>query len=770
MVDLIQYIDEYLGHVIPSIPCFHLSNKKIHALAHTIGRDFYHSQCQKTEENILFFVKRYLRNHLIARMMQEPAVFLQMMQPYLSLYEKLNTDLYVKDSFLNRYYFWEAIYSGIFDYKTSKSVDENISYFYHLYMLGTLKPTKDYLEYFKKFYHVAYSNQKIPKIRKKSKSYKISFFDMFLGIERALIEKVLERLSWVKPQYYQIFIKRHGESLNEWNVMNQKDNLLYHEALRYFERVLNGDVKKWFETSVGRTLYLRHPNTPAYEINDIVSFYHDFFPKRYHILLKRHGSSFLEWNKLLNEEQNLYTNTNKDIARLLKMRSLHFGAARSFCKNVFLENPDILTMIKKKKQGVDNQKIIAGSSITEEQLYEIFAQNILLFGYKAPKIIFEILISTPYGIEYLKNSNQFLYLFNMRVYRTEQILNLERYMLRNHPDIQARAEKELMSLFGIDGIDEKHAKIFSVEKKEFVSKPVIKKERKISSVARDFFSNFPGEDPILVTRIVERFQKTYLHFYDVIIERHDKDLLCWHTLDSKKNVKYHQAISKVQELLAREDLEAWLNDEIKDNFFTRLPNVSADFIRNMLPNYRVLKPQQYNIVIARHNEDLLGFNKFHRNSESNKYYNAIKYFSHAFYDIEQNIPKFQALLWEALRENKSMIPLIQDCRKGMSVSELVEKYQMDSEQIYAVFAKCLFAFGYDCVSMIQEILTNASHGMEYLHHSTHFKAMIDGKYLSKLNILDVPQYMFPDNSEYQEYLQRELKRYYPTNKKTTLID
>jgi len=113
-------------------------------------------------------------------MMQEPAVFLQMMQPYLSLYEKLNTDLYVKDSFLNRYYFWEAIYSGIFDYKTSKSVDENISYFYHLYMLGTLKPTKDYLEYFKKFYHVAYSNQKIPKIRKKSKSYKISFFDMFL--------------------------------------------------------------------------------------------------------------------------------------------------------------------------------------------------------------------------------------------------------------------------------------------------------------------------------------------------------------------------------------------------------------------------------------------------------------------------------------------------------------------------------------------------------------------------------------------------------------
>ena len=763
MVEMIQYINGLLDQMIPQIPCIKLSNKKIHLLAHEISKEFMLSEKSKTEQNAYIFTKCYLRNHLIAKMMQNSSVLNQFMEPFFPIYTKINSSLRLQDNFRNLYYFWEAIFNGVLAYSDTKSLEDTISYFYHSYVLDILNVNEDYLEYFKKLYYTVYSKS-IVEPRTFTNCYKIGFYNVFLGYDKKLIRKIVERYKIVNPRYYQVIMKRHGKKLNEWNVLSVKENQIYHNALASIEKVLNRDVENWLQTSVGKTLYLRHPQDNPAVIDDIVSFYSSFFPKRYHVLLKRHGKSFLEWNSMTPEENTDYVIANNDIDRLQSIRREHFDEMKIFCKETFKQDPMIISIIKKKQQGMKVSKIALEYQISVERVYEILAQNILLFGYKATHIIYEILVSSSKGIEYLKASQQFNYFIRLPWYRSIQLIPLLRYMLRNYPEIQERAEEELKHLLHVQRFNEDYAKRYAVDiktEKKPVKKETDKKKMKDMLIDSSFFDNFPGEDPILITRIVERFKVIRPNYYDIIVKRHGESLLKWNPLNQPDNAKYNNAFKAVQGYLLRTDLENWLNDSL----FTRMSHVSPKVIQGMMPNYRLLKPQHYNSIVKRHNEDFLSWNNISDNTLALNYALAMKYFNSAFPKIEQDIPKFQALLKESLLEQKDMICFIRDKRKGLSTEDISMKYHIDTEKIYEVYAKCLFAFGYDCIPLIQEILTNSQHGMEYLHQSTHFKAMIDGRYLSKLNVLDVPKYMFPNNVDYQEYLQQELRKYYPISKK-----
>ena len=62
-----------------------------------------------------------------------------------------------------------------------------------------------------------------------------------------------------------------------------------------------------------KSLYSKFPTYPKELIDEIVQYFKIYYPRYYHILVLRHGESFLEWNSLHEEDTSLY---NSAIAKI----------------------------------------------------------------------------------------------------------------------------------------------------------------------------------------------------------------------------------------------------------------------------------------------------------------------------------------------------------------------------------------------------------------------------------------------------------------------
>lgn len=163
-------------------------------------------------------------------------------------------------------------------------------------------------------------NPQKPFVPKASVTNPLTLFEKIKGligdedIRDEDILKALNILKYTHLNHYNIIIKRHGESLLEWNVfVNINDHSLYRYAIEKLRDIILNPQKSFVpKASVTNPLTL-FEKIRAFtvdkkirdeEIVKAIKTLKDFYPDYYDIVVKRHGESLLEWHAFFNKQEN----------------------------------------------------------------------------------------------------------------------------------------------------------------------------------------------------------------------------------------------------------------------------------------------------------------------------------------------------------------------------------------------------------------------------------------------------------------------------------
>lgn len=252
-----------------------------------------------------------------------------------------------------------------------------------------------------------------------------SLFSKFPNENKELIEKAVKYLKENDSEYYEIIIARHDKDLLGWNPLSQSQNHQYQDALRRINNILNkikSDKVKIFDNKlkINRDLYSRFPeeknsNRLATRFQDeelmlkVLEKTREINPEYYQSFIK-YNQDNLDENHILSQQEKEQQNVAIDfIHQELKETKKRLKA---HLQETLIENKKELVIIKEKRRGLETNIIAQKYRLKEEEIYRIYANNIMLFGSLIPTIIEEILSESDDGFAYLVNSKSFQCLLN----------------------------------------------------------------------------------------------------------------------------------------------------------------------------------------------------------------------------------------------------------------------------------------------------------------------------------------------------------------------
>lgn len=182
------------------------------------------SDCEQDLEKIII---DYLTEVFLKNVLKEPnsKLYSTLIKPYLAIYTEVNKKYKIKETTLNQTNFFELVILNTLKHNNKKEII-----------------TSDYIK--------SLSIKKTEKYPLKRKKAPRDLFSKFPEEQKEDIIKVIHGLKNTYPNYYKIFIKRHGESLEEWHVLHGEDLKLYSNAFSILTRELLKLKKSLFKNLV----------------------------------------------------------------------------------------------------------------------------------------------------------------------------------------------------------------------------------------------------------------------------------------------------------------------------------------------------------------------------------------------------------------------------------------------------------------------------------------------------------------------------------------
>lgn len=118
------------------------------------------------------------------------------------------------------------------------------------------------------------------------------------------INSALEILKEFYPKKYSMLVKRHGDDFLKWHIMSQKECAKYNIAKKKLVEILEEGNKCIFCYSM--TFYDKFPEYDEVFLKNQLELFKYEKLKHYQIIIKRHGTTLLEWNKLNDDDSVFY--------------------------------------------------------------------------------------------------------------------------------------------------------------------------------------------------------------------------------------------------------------------------------------------------------------------------------------------------------------------------------------------------------------------------------------------------------------------------------
>ncbi len=211
----------------------------------------------------------------------------------------------------------------------------------------------------------------------------------------AEVKKAVEKLKTINQVDYDIIIQCHGPKLIERNPLTTQEGIRYSQAKLKLKRILYPTF----------SIENQFPKVSHEKLVSLIDACQDTHPQYYQVIYKRAGKSLLEWNTLTEEERKIYYNAISYLKRNTKEESL-----KELLKESLTMEKRKLVLIKERRRQRSAKELASTYSVEEEQIYQIFAENLLLFGNQIPNILEEIIQNSQKGYEYLKQSKHYHYL------------------------------------------------------------------------------------------------------------------------------------------------------------------------------------------------------------------------------------------------------------------------------------------------------------------------------------------------------------------------
>lgn len=255
-------------------------------------------------------------------------------------------------------------------------------------------------------------------------------FAKFPNVPKEKIIKMVNKLKQTNNTYYQAIIARHGESLTEYNMISYELQINYRNAISKIRKEINNLNSKSSNKNKDR-IKLQHNEEEGtekfdknlcskfskkfeQEVIQIVRGFQNTNPKYHLALIAKHDEDLEGNHKLSKESQMPYVNAIIKIRKILSEQSNHLtmdNDLKTLLRESLLMEKLKLSVIKEKRRGTKTDILVQKYHLELNEIYELFANNLLLFGGLIPSIVKEIIILSPEGLDYLKNSSQFIYIY-----------------------------------------------------------------------------------------------------------------------------------------------------------------------------------------------------------------------------------------------------------------------------------------------------------------------------------------------------------------------
>jgi len=231
------------------------------------------------------------------------------------------------------------------------------------------------------------------------------------------IRSILNTWQQTRPKYYEIIIRVYSASFKEHNtkklekvernLLNNAVALLRKELL-FIKENHQPKVEKLNKNQKSNNTLYEQLNMSKYELDKIMKTLKKEKTELYELVIKQHGDDYATCHRLPKEKEILY----QEALRIIQQKYQQMIDQKEYLKKNWLLNKRDLAIIKAKRRKVAPDILIQTFHITLNELYQIYANNILLFGDQIPNVIEEIIFSSSAGINYLQASAQFQYLMS----------------------------------------------------------------------------------------------------------------------------------------------------------------------------------------------------------------------------------------------------------------------------------------------------------------------------------------------------------------------
>lgn len=184
----------------------------------------------------------------------------------------------------------------------------------------------------------------------------------------------------------------------------------------------------------------KFPNNTVCEIKFAIEKMKYTNPKYYNIIIKRYGVNLLEDHKYERAEKEDFNNAIARIRSLLKHTDLKQGFI--LAKKELNTSKENLQIIKSRRKQMNTESIAAQYQKSVIEIYQLFAEKLLLFGSLVPDIIIEIINKCPSGIDLLLESEHFKFLVGMNS-KKENACWLNALDLEDNDEVVIKLQKYL---------------------------------------------------------------------------------------------------------------------------------------------------------------------------------------------------------------------------------------------------------------------------------------------------------------------------------------
>ena len=204
-----------------------------------------------------------------------------------------------------------------------------------------------------------------------------NLFDWFSFDEVSDVLEATEFLQQYYPHLYQIVIKRNGKSFMEYNSLSKEETNEYQVALyKMGAYIKNRD--KAVELADGITLFSFFTDVKKEHVLYGLGLLRKENEGYYQIIVKKHGENLSQTRSFSSKkEQDYYRTAMHRLTVLVYYYECYFMARDCVRK----QTPDF-AVVQEKRSGFSNDSIMKNYSLSLDEVFDIYARNLVLFSKK----------------------------------------------------------------------------------------------------------------------------------------------------------------------------------------------------------------------------------------------------------------------------------------------------------------------------------------------------------------------------------------------------